>query len=289
MDTQSLTVFMAVAENQSFSGAAERLYLTQPAVSKRIAQLEQQLGTRLFDRIGRRIRLTEAGQALLPRARQVLLDLEDMTRAISNLTGNVTGTLRIGTSHHIGLHRLPPILRRFSRTYPDVKLDIHFIDSEEAWEAVLQGDLEMGVVTLPPQPDSRLESQVVWDDPLVFMAAPEHPLARESGLSLDTFTRYSAILPSPVTFTRRIVESLFEARKLALDISMSTNYLETIHMMISIGLGWSVLPETMLDTSVVRLNVDTALPMRRLGVVSHPGRSRSNAASAFLEILNGAG
>ena len=286
MDTQALTAFLAVAESGSFSTAAERLFLTQPAVSKRIAQLEQQLGTRLFDRVGRRIRLTEAGEALLPRARQVLLDLEDMGRAISNLTGTVSGTLRIGTSHHIGLHRLPPVLRRFSREYPDVKLDIHFIDSEEAWEAVLHGDLEMGVVTLPPQPDPRLHSQAVWQDPLVFMAAPEHPLARLDRVTLETLTGYSAILPSPVTFTRRIVESLFEEQALTLNISMSTNYLETIHMMVSIGLGWSVLPETMLDDSVVRLNVDTALPVRRLGVVTHPGRSRSNAAGAFLDILS---
>lgn len=286
MDTQALTAFLAVAESGSFSTAAERLFLTQPAVSKRIAQLEQQLGTRLFDRVGRRIRLTEAGEALLPRARQVLLELEDMGRAISNLTGTVSGTLRIGTSHHIGLHRLPPVLRRFSREYPDVKLDIHFIDSEEAWEAVLHGDLEMGVVTLPPQPDPRLHSQAVWQDPLVFMAAPEHPLARLKRVPLETLTGYSAILPSPVTFTRRIVESLFEEQALTLNISMSTNYLETIHMMVSIGLGWSVLPETMLDDSVVRLNVDTALPVRRLGVVTHPGRSRSNAAGAFLDILS---
>ena len=289
MDTQALTAFLAVAESGSFSTAAERLFLTQPAVSKRIAQLEQQLGTRLFDRVGRRIRLTEAGEALLHRARQVLLDLEDMSRAISNLTGTVSGTLRIGTSHHIGLHRLPPVLRRFSREYPDVKLDIHFIDSEEAWEAVLHGDLEMGVVTLPPQPDPRLHSQAVWQDPLVFMAAPEHPLARLDRVTLETLTGYSAILPSPVTFTRRIVESLFEEQALTLNISMSTNYLETIHMMVSIGLGWSVLPETMLDDSVVRLNVDTALPVRRLGVVTHPGRSRSNAAGAFLDILNSGG
>lgn len=289
MDTQALTAFLAVAESGSFSTAAERLFLTQPAVSKRIAQLEQQLGTRLFDRVGRRIRLTEAGEALLPRARQVLLDLEDMSRAISNLTGTVSGTLRIGTSHHIGLHRLPPVLRRFSREYPDVKLDIHFIDSEEAWEAVLHGDLEMGVVTLPPQPDPRLHSQAVWQDPLVFMAAPEHPLARLDRVTLETLTGYSAILPSPVTFTRRIVESLFEEQALTLNISMSTNYLETIHMMVSIGLGWSVLPATMVDGSVVELAVDVPLPERELGVVIHPARTRSNAAKAFLQALEASG
>ncbi|MFP1678982.1 LysR family transcriptional regulator [Alloalcanivorax sp. C16-2] len=289
MDTHSLTVFMAVADTGSFSAAAERLFLTQPAVSKRIAQLEQQLGTRLFDRVGRRIRLTEAGEALRPRARRVLLDLEDMSRAISDLTGGVSGTLRIGTSHHIGLHRLPPVLRRYSRAYPEVKLDIHFIDSEEAWEAVRHGDLELGVVTLPPQPDGRLHTQVVWNDPLVFMAAPEHPLARLERVPLDTLTGYSAILPSPVTFTRRIVESLFLERRLDLNISMSTNYLETIHMMVSIGLGWSVLPETMLDDTVVRLNVADSLPIRRLGVVSHPGRTRSNAARAFMATLEESG
>lgn len=289
MDTQALQAFMAVAENQSFSTAAEKLFLTQPAVSKRIAQLEQQLGARLFDRVGRRVRLTEAGRALLPRARRVLLELEDMGRAISNLTGKVAGTLRIGTSHHIGLHRLPPVLRRFSRQYPEVKLDIHFIDSEEAWEAVLHGELEMGLVTLPPQADPRLSSHIVWHDPLVFMCAPEHPLAGLGPLTLDTLTGYTAILPSPVTFTRRIVEGLFQGREPGLNISMSTNYLETIHMMVSIGLGWSVLPETMLDDSVVRLEVDTPLPMRELGVVTHPGHSRSNAAQAFLEILNASG
>ncbi|KZX74612.1 LysR family transcriptional regulator, partial [Alcanivorax sp. HI0011] len=260
IDTPTLSAFMAVAETGSFSAAAERLYITQPAISKRIALLEQQLGARLFDRVGRQIQLTEAGRSLLPRARQVLMDVEDMARAIHDLSGSVTGKLRIGTSHHIGLHRLPPVLRQFSRDYPKVELDIHFIDSEEAWEGVLHGELEMGVVTLPPQPDDRLQSDVIWRDPLVFMCAPEHPLAKVENITLETLTGYSAILPSPVTFTRGIVERLFDEHNLKLNIAMSTNYLETIHMMVSIGLGWSVLPATMVDGSVVELAVDVPLP-----------------------------
>lgn len=285
MDTSSLHAFLAVADSGSFTGAAEKLFLTQPAVSKRIAQLEEQLGARLFDRIGRQVHLTEAGRALLPRARQVIRDLEDMGRAIGSLSAEVSGTLRIGTSHHIGLHRLPPVLRQFSRHYPQVQLDIHFIDSEEAWEGVLQGDLELGVVTLPPSPDERVYSEAIWDDPLVFMAAPEHPLATQPDVSLAMLTEYAALLPSPVTFTRRIVESLFSDNALNLNISMSTNYLETIHMMVSIGLGWSVLPATMLDSQVVRLPVQEALMHRQLGFVMHPARSLSNAAQRFLDIL----
>lgn len=288
IDTPTLTAFMAVAETGSFSAAAERLYITQPAISKRIALLEQQLEARLFDRVGRQIKLTEAGNALMPRARQVLMDVEDMARAIHDLSGEVSGKLRIGTSHHIGLHRLPPVLRQFSRDYPKVTLDIHFIDSEEAWEGVLHGELEMGVVTLPPQPDNRLQSDVIWKDPLVFMCAPEHPLAKQENLTLEALTGHSAILPSPVTFTRGIVERLFDEHNLKLDIAMSTNYLETIHMMVSIGLGWSVLPATMVDKGVVQLPVDAPLPERQLGVVTHPARSQSNAAQAFLRALRSA-
>lgn len=285
MDTNSLSAFLAVADNGSFTAAAERLFLTQPAISKRIAQLEEQLGARLFDRIGRQVHLTEAGHALLPRARQVIRDLDDMSRAISGLSGEVSGTLRIGTSHHIGLHRLPPVLRQFSREFPKVQLDIHFIDSEEAWEGVLHGDLELGVVTLPPIADDRVYSEAIWNDPLVFMAAPEHPLATERHVSLEMLTQYAALLPSPVTFTRRIVEALFREQSLTLNISMSTNYLETIHMMVSIGLGWSLLPATMLDEQVVKLATDESVMHRQLGFVTHPGRSLSNAAQRFLEIL----
>lgn len=285
MDSQSLQAFLAVADNGSFTGAAEALFLTQPAVSKRIRLLEEQLGTRLFDRLGRQIQLTEAGAALLPRARAVLREMEDMSRTISNLTGEVSGRLRIGTSHHIGLHRLPPVLRQFSRQYPQVQLDIHFIDSEEAWEGVLEGDLELGVVTLPPGQDPRALSEVIWSDPLAFVASPEHPLARQKTTSLADLTAFSALLPSPVTFTRRIVEQLFDQAGLTLDIAMSTNYLETIHMMVSIGLGWSVLPVSMADETVVALPVAAPTMNRELGLVTHPARSLSNAAQRFIEIL----
>lgn len=285
MDTQSLQAFLAVASHGSFSRAAEELFLTQPAISKRIAQLESQLDTRLFDRIGRQISLTEAGQALLPRARAILRDMEEAGRAISSLSDKVSGTLRIGTSHHIGLHRLPDVLRRFSRSYPQVKLDIHFIDSEEAWVGVLQGDLELGVVTLPPEPDPRATTRVIWEDPLVFVAAPDHPLSTRKRVTLEMLTQHSAILPSPVTFTRRIVEGLFATHGLKPDISMSTNYLETIHMMAAIGLGWSVLPTTMLDDQLVCLSVLSRLPVRQLGYVIHPARSLSNAGRHFIEVL----
>ena len=181
MDIASLKAFIAVADTQSFSLAAEQLFLTQPAISKRVSTLEGELDVRLFDRIGRSVSLTEAGEALLPRARTILLEVEDSVRALSNLSGEVHGTLRFGTSHHIGLHRLPPFLKRFIRHHPQVRLDIRFMDSEEACAAVEHGELELAIVTLPPAPAPSLLLQQIWDDPLAIVVSRGHPAARAPG------------------------------------------------------------------------------------------------------------
>lgn len=285
MDMPSLKAFLSVAKLASFSAAAEALHLTQPAVSKRISQLEQQLGVKLFDRVGRKVLLTESGTALYPRAQQLLLDMEDTRRCISSLANNIAGSLNIGTSHHIGLHHLPPILRHFSSNYPEVKLNIRFVDSERAYEDVLNGELELGIVTLPPQFHQEVSWQVLWPDPLCFVVGRDHELAHAKRVTLKKLTSFPAILPSQSTFTRRIAESLFNRHQLKVDASISTNYLETIKMMVSVGLGWSILPETMVDDSITIVPIKGAKLQRNLGCVYHPKRSLSNAAQAMLEEL----
>ena len=282
MDISALQAFVSVAETGSFSRAARQLYLTQPAVSKRVAQLEAELDTRLFDRIGRRIGLTESGRALLPRARTILLEVEDSKRAIGNLTDRVAGPLRIGTSHHIGLHRLPPVLRDFTTDFPEVELDLHFMDSELACRAVQHGDLELGIVTLPVNPLPELQSRLVWPDPLAFIVNPEHPLATRQTVSPAGLCEYPAILPTPGTYTREVIEQAFAPVGLKIPIRMGTNYLETIKMMVSVGLGWSVLPRSMLDEELRSIEVEGMTLARQLGVVWHGARSLSNAARAML-------
>ena len=285
MDIDALQAFVAVAENQSFSQAAEHLFLTQPAISKRIASLESELDTRLFDRIGRKVELTESGYSLLPRARRILLDIEDSRRAISNLSGNIGGKLSIGTSHHIGLHRLPPVLRAFTRQYPEVELDLHFMDSEEACRAVEHGDLELGIVTLPLITPEDLHARYVWPDPLAVVVEKNHPLAKQSKVTLAVLADEPAILPTHGTYTREIIEKTIEPEKLHLNIRLATNYLETIKMMVSIGLGWSVLPCSMLNEDLSTLKVDGLKLERKLGVVWHQSRTLSNSAQAMLSQL----
>lgn len=290
MDTQLLQAFAAVAESASFSIAAEQLHLTQPAISKRIALLEGQLDCKLFDRVGRQITLTEAGRALLPHAQSVLQEIRTAKRHIQDLRGGVTGVLTMGISHHLGLHRLPPILKKFTHDYPDVRLDIDFLDSEEAYERVLLGEVEMGLITLAPESKPSLDQITLWRDELVVTVAPEHPLAHIKKLNLSALSEHRAILPGLNTYTGRIIKELFDSQRLPLDIAMSTNYLETIKMMVSIGLGWSVLPKTLLDNSLRGLQInDAAVSMkslsRNLGVVIHRERNLSNAAAALLKQL----
>ena len=285
MDLANLNAFIAIAETGSFSLAGERLHLTQPAVSKRIASLEQQLRVRLFDRLGREIGLTEAGRALLPRAYQILGVLDDTRRALTNLNGEISGRLTLATSHHIGLHRLPPLLRAFTRAHPQVALDIQFLDSEVAYEEVLHGRAELAVITLAPETRPPVAATAIWDDVLDFVAAPEHPLARNGTVSLSDVARHPAVFPGDNTFTHHIVRRLFEAEGLKPNIGMSTNYLETIKMMVSIGIAWSVLPRTMLDSQVAALPLPGVQLVRRLGYIVHTERTLSNAARAFIALL----
>ncbi len=285
METQLLRAFLTVADQQSVSKAAERLHLTQPAISKQVQSLESQLGIALVDRIGRRLNLTEAGRIFMPRAQAILQQLEESQRELRNLHAQVSGPLTLATSHHIGLHRLPPVLRRYAEAYPQVDLQIEFLDSEAAYAQVLQGRFELAIITLAPEIDPRLDARLLWSDRLRFVAAPHHPLASRRRLSLQQLAQHRATLPDLSTYTGQIVERLFAGAGIRLNRGMATNYLETLKMMVSIGLGWSLLPQTMVDAGMVPLDVAVPPIERPLGVILHRARSLSNAARIFLELL----
>ena len=289
MDLSAYKAFIAVAEYGTFSKAAEVLYITQPAVSKRIALLEDQLGRQLFDRVGKRIMLNEAGRALLPVAKRIMQEVTESQRVIDNLSGDVSGHLSLVTSHHIGLRRLPNTLKNYAELYPQVRLDLAFMDSENACQKIEQGNYELGVVTLPLTKPKRLKLTPLWNDPLTIAVAPDHPLvkaANQQSISLNELAKHSAILPAIGTYTRTVIEKPVVQKHGALDVILETNYLETIRMMVSIGLGWSALPRAMLDNSLVEIKVQGLSIERTLGIVQHANRSTSNAGQAFIDLLN---
>ncbi len=288
MDIHDIRAFLKVNETGSFSRAAEALYITQPAVSKRIAALEHSLGVALFDRIGKSVQLTDAGQALLPNYLRILEEIDESQRVISNLRNTTSGQLKLATSHHIGLHRLPPVLKNFSRKYPEVVLDLKFMDSEQAMQRVLQGEMELGIITLPSEPDPRLRLHPVWHDPMHIVVAADHPLANIKNITKTKLLSESSILPSDGTYTRALINTAL-GTDTPDKLLMETNYLETIKAMIKIGLGWGVLPDSMLDNSLRALPVSKLTMQRELGAVMHNARTSSSPANALLQLLGSAG
>jgi DNA-binding transcriptional LysR family regulator len=285
MDAHLLEAFVNVIDQGSFSEAAERLHLTQPAISKRLSALENLVGNRLIDRSNRTIRLTDAGARLLPHARRIIDEVHNARLALSDRRGNVAGRLSVIASHHIGLHHLPAWLRRLNREYPEVFLELKFMDSESALDLMEKRTAELAFVTLSESMGSAFEVATRWEDAMAFVASPEHPLAAIGKPSLADLAQYDALLPETGTATYRTVSRLFLDEGLALKLQIPTNYLETIKVMAGVGLGWSVLPVSMVDESLVRLPVSYEIS-RLLGGIRLKGRSLSPQAKALLAIAS---
>lgn len=285
MQISEIQAFVAVCDLGSFRAAANRLHLTQPAVSKRMSTLESRLGHRLLDRVGRGSVLTEAGRAYLPHARRLLMEVDNSSRALDNLSDEVTGHLGLALSHHIALHRMSPVLREFVRRYPQVELDIEFLGSETACHAIAGGRLELAVITLPQPPMLGLEQHEIWRDSMQILVAPEHPLAKVEQPQPQSLANYPALLPDESTYTYRVVAEALAPFGVVPSLRHTSNYLETLKMLAGIGLGWTALPSSMADSSLHVLNFPALSLERSLGAVRHPQRSLSNAASALLELL----
>jgi DNA-binding transcriptional LysR family regulator len=284
MDIQNIKAFLMIAETGSFSRAAEKLSITQPAISKRIATLEDSLDCQLFDRLGKNVQLTQAGKALIPSYRRIITEIDESKRIISTLRAEVSGHLNFGTSHHIGLHRLPPLLKQFTSRYPEVELDIQFMDSEQAAAFILKGDIELALITLPDGIEPPLATIPIWTDILQCVVASDHVLTKQKTVGIKQLSEHGVLLQAQSTHTRDIIDQALRLNA-EIKIVMESNYLETIKAMIQNGLGWGVLPESMIDDSLQVLKVKGVKMQRRLGVLLHASRTLSSPANALLALL----
>lgn len=178
MDIDALLAFTTVVNEGSFSKAASTLHLTQPAVSKRVQNLEASLDSKLFERLQREITLTDAGKALLPHALNILHDFDNAKRAVQDTCGEIKGSLRIVASHHIGLHRLPLVLSEFAQEHPDVDLILNFLDSESAYALLQENAADIAFITIPGQRRNHFSTHLEWNDPMAFVCGHQHPLAK---------------------------------------------------------------------------------------------------------------
>jgi DNA-binding transcriptional LysR family regulator len=289
MNFYQLSYFRKVAETRSISRASEELLLTQPAVSKQIKALEDELGEKLFDRIGKKVFLTRVGEVLYTHAEKILRSVQEAETAVRDMSKECSGELVVGTSDHISLHRLPDLLKRYISDFPNVDLKLRCHRSETILDMVNKNLVDLGVITLP-KPSVHLVSRTIWEDPMSLICPKKHPLTSLRTIRLRDIVQYGIILPEAGTTTRKTIEAAFTKKRLVPNVAMEVAYIETIKGLVKVGLGISILPDKAVEQEIrsnilVKSKIQDAHFSRNLGVVYLKDKFLSRPAVEFLKFL----
>ena len=292
MNLNQLTYFKAVSETGSISRAAEELLITQPAVSKQIKALEDELGEKLFDRIGKKVFLTRAGQMLYTHVDRILRSVDEAKTAVRDISAECSGELIIGVSDHISIHRLPDVLKSYITAFPKVDLKLRCHRSETILEMVGKNLVDLGVITLPKSAQNMVLIKI-WKDPMSLVFVKGHPLESIPTVKLKDAVNYGMILNEPDTETRRAIDDAFALMKLTPNVTMEVAYIETIKGLVKTGLGISILPDKAVESEVKsgelgKARIVDADLSRDLGVVYLKDKFLSRPATEFLKILGNA-
>lgn len=286
MELRHLRYFEAVARHSHVTRAAAELHIAQPALSKQISQLERELGITLFDRVGRSLRLTEAGEALLPYARAILAQVEEARAAMAERVGLKAGRVSIGAPPTVGAHLLPPLLATFHQRYPGITLRLHEAGIQSLLDLLEAGLTDLAVVALPVS-DELLTVTPLLNEPLVLIVSPSHPLAGRSDVTMAELRNERWIL-SPASYELR--EATLKACREAgfnPQTVMEGGETETLVRFVAAGLGIALVPALAVASfhHVVSLTIRDQNLTRSLGLVWRSDRTASPAARALRDFL----
>jgi len=286
MNIQHLITFSRVKQTGNITQAAIELGITQPAVSKRLAALELQLGSELFFRIGTGLVLTQAGEILSPVCENILKLIADTQHEIQSLGNSLSGKLVIACSHHIGLYRLPQLLAEYKNNFPAVDLQFHFTESEDAYHQVQSGVVDLALLTLPEKADNQVIQKLIWSDEMEIMIANSHPILKSKHLSdLQKLLKIPAIFTDDTDFTRLMLEQKFSNYQLNKSNNFGANNLELIRMLVESEQGWGVLPTSMRNQKLRSIKLAELSFNRPLGYAHNKQRNLSKTAEEFIQLL----
>jgi DNA-binding transcriptional LysR family regulator len=277
----------AIVRGGSFKAAAEQLHLTPPAVSLRMRQLEDACGLRLFERIGRRVRLTAAGRTLHDYARRMFTLERDAAWALERLRGLEAGSLRV-VSSETAAYYLPFVWREFGRRYPGIQVQLSLDNSERASERVLQLQDDLGVLSIGDgHPD--LAAELLVHDPVVAVVPPAHPWARRQSVSLHDFEGQSLVLREVGSATRRLAERRFTALGIRWRMVMEIASNEVIKQVVEMGAGIGILSVVVIarevrDGALCGVRIRDREFLRPLHLAFHRDRAESPIIHAFVRL-----
>jgi len=237
-----LEAFVEIARRGSVSRAAETLFVTQPALTARIKSLERELGTELFVRTGRGVRLTEPGRSFLPYAQRALGAVAEGRQLLAEVSRGGAGQLALGAAPAVGTYVLPAILQRFHTAYPNVQLSVRTGHSEEVLDLVLREEVEVGLVRALRHAD--IQSVPLYEDELVLVTTPEHHFAARSGIVVEELGEEQLILFDRTSSYHDLTSSFFREAGVAPRGVMEVDNIDATKKMVRQGLGVALLPYT---------------------------------------------
>jgi DNA-binding transcriptional LysR family regulator len=241
MDLRQLEIIRAIADTGSFTAAGEKLHVSQSAISRQIILLEDELGEPVFHRIGRRIRITPAGESLLQLSHRVFQDLHDTVATISDTRESLKGTIRLVGGMTVCLYVFPTLLAEMRRIHPHLDMKVTVGSGERSIAMLRAGAGDLGLLTLPVEA-ADLVSVPVLREELLLVTYPTHPLAKKKHVAPTDLDRQPFVLFETGSITRRTVESFFSQERIAPEIIMETENVEIIKAMVRNGLGISIIP-----------------------------------------------
>ena len=288
MDVRGLEVFLSVAKHLNYTRAGEEVNLSQPSVSVRIRQLEDELGVKLFEQLGKKVAVTEAGLALIPHARRVVTAIEDARHAIDELQGLERGSLRIGASTTPGMYLIPQVVARFKDRYPKIEIHLGIRDTRQIEAGVIGNDFDFGFV------GGHLAGDEVnvfpWlTDQLVLVVAPRHPLAKKKSIKADDLRTQKFILRESGSATRAAIVTHLRDIDLQLEPIMEMENPESVKKAVQSGLGIAFISSFAVETelkakSLVAVAVRGLDIRRELKIVHRKDKHLGRAAQTFIEM-----
>ncbi|HUR32232.1 MAG TPA: LysR family transcriptional regulator [Vicinamibacterales bacterium] len=241
MDLRQLEILQAIAETGSFTACGRKLHVSQSAISRQIALLEEELGEPLFLRVGRQVRMTPAAESLVQLGQRVFQDVRDTVGAITDHTRALRGTLRLAGGMTVCLYVLPPLLQHLKRVHPQLDIRVTVATAARSVGEIRGGRHDAGLLTLPVE-ESDLVTVPVLREELLLVTMPTHRLAKQTVVSPQDLAGEPFVLFEPGSATRRVIDSLFVTEKIEPTVVMDTENVEIIKAMVATGLGISIVP-----------------------------------------------
>ncbi|MCC3381539.1 LysR family transcriptional regulator [Paenibacillus farraposensis] len=288
MELKQLEYFMAVCRELHFTRAAEKLGIAQPSLSQQIRLLEHEIGTPLFDRVGKKTLITEAGKILLDHSYNVFHELSQAKAAISELQGLKRGTLKIGALLTVVNYLLPPTVIGFHHSYPNVELSVLGLRTGDIYEGLLQNKLDLGIVYLPMEHED-LATIPLYKQNLALAAPIGHPIAKERFVHLDVLKDVPSVLLPSTYYMRQLINDACRSLDFTPHPALELSTMESIINMVNKGVGVTILPKAYLDyianKGIRTIPIQNPTLTTQIGIVYRKNKYLCAASRVFMEQL----